>query len=140
MIDINNVKQLKIADGSEIICEIMEELEEDIVVRGAFRIARVDLDSERSYYMFKPWMTYVEESDHFITINLYHLIAATVPSKDILDQYENAIEKISEAVSERNDSLDEIPEEEIKEKLSLTNDSEVDNVLKFNFIDKTKLH
>jgi hypothetical protein len=140
MIDINNVKQLKIADGSEIICEIMEELEEDIVVRGAFRIARVDLDQERSYYMFKPWMTYVEESDHFITINLYHLIAATVPSKDILDQYENAIEKISEAVSERNDSLDEIPEEEIKEKLSLTNDSEVDNVLKFNFIDKTKLH
>jgi hypothetical protein len=140
MIDINNVKQLKIADGSEIICEIMEELEEDIVVRGAFRIARVDLDNERSYYMFKPWMTYVEESDHFITINLYHLIAATVPSKDILDQYENAIEKISEAVSERNDSLDEIPEEEIKEKLSLTNDSEVDNVLKFNFIDKTKLH
>jgi hypothetical protein len=140
MIDINNVKQLKIADGSEIICEIMEELEEDIVVRGAFRIARVDLDNERSYYMFKPWMTYVEESDHFITINLYHLIAATVPSKDILDQYENAIEKISEAVSERNDNLDEIPEEEIKEKLSLTNDSEVDNVLKFNFIDKTKLH
>ena len=140
MIDINNVKQLKIADGSEIICEIMEELEEDIVVRGAFRIARVDLDNERSYYMFKPWMTYVEESDHFITINLYHLIAATVPSKDILDQYENAIEKISEAVSERNDSINEIPEEEIKEKLSLTNDSEVDNVLKFNFIDKTKLH
>jgi hypothetical protein len=140
MIDINNVKQLKIADGSEIICEIMEELEEDIVVRGAFRIARVDLDNERSYYMFKPWMTYVEESDHFITINLYHLIAATVPSEDILDQYENAIEKISEAVSERNDNLDEIPEEEIKEKLSLTNDSEVDNVLKFNFIDKTKLH
>lgn len=140
MIDINNVKQLKIADGSEIICEVMEELEEDIVVRGAFRIARVDLDQERSYYMFKPWMTYVEESDHFITINLYHLIAATVPSKDILDQYENAIEKISEAVSERNDNLDEIPEEEIKEKLSLTNDSEVDNVLKFNFIDKTKLH
>jgi hypothetical protein len=140
MIDINNVKQLKIADGSEIICEIMEELEEDIVVRGAFRIARVDLDNERSYYMFKPWMTYVEESDHFITINLYHLIAATVPSKDILDQYENAIEKISEAVSERNDSLDDTSEEKIKEKLSLTNDSEVDNVLKFNFIDKTKLH
>ena len=105
MIDINNVKQLKIADGSEIICEIMEELEEDIVVRGAFRIARVDLDSERSYYMFKPWMTYVEEPDHFITINLYHLIAATVPSKDILEQYENATEKINEARLERDEEL-----------------------------------
>ena len=136
MIDITNVKQLKIADGSEIICEVMEELEEDIVVRGAFRIAMVEMDNERSYYMFKPWMTYVEESDHFITINLYHLIAATVPSKDILDQYENAIEKISEAVSKRDENLDEMPEE----KLGLTNDSEVDNVLKFNFIDKTKLH
>ena len=137
MIDINNVKQLKIADGSEIICEIMEELEEDIVVRGAFRIARVDVDQERSYYMFKPWMTYVEESDHFITINLYHLIAATIPSKDILEQYENAIEKISEAVEERDGpNIDESP----KEELNLTPDSETDNVLKFNFIDKTKLH
>jgi len=137
MIDINNVKQMKIADGSEIICEVMEELEEDIVVRGAFRIARVDLDQERSYYMFKPWMTYVEESDHFITINLYHLIAATIPSKDILEQYENAIEKISEAVEERDGpNIDESP----KEELNLTPDSETDNVLKFNFIDKTKLH
>ena len=137
MIDINNVKQMKIADGSEIICEVMEELEEDIVVRGAFRIARVDLDQERSYYMFKPWMTYVEESDHFITINLYHLIAATIPSKDILEQYENAIEKISEAVEERDGpNIDESP----KEELNLTPDSDTDNVLKFNFIDKTKLH
>ena len=137
MININNVKQMKIADGSEIICEVMEELEEDIVVRGAFRIARVDLDQERSYYMFKPWMTYVEESDHFITINLYHLIAATIPSKDILEQYENAIEKISEAVEERDGpNIDESP----KEELNLTPDSETDNVLKFNFIDKTKLH
>lgn len=137
MIDINNVKQMKIADGSEIICEVMEELEEDIVVRGAFRIARVDLDQERSYYMFKPWMTYVEESDHFITINLYHLIAATIPSKDILEQYENAIEKISEAVEERDGpNIDDSS----KEELNLTPDSETDNVLKFNFIDKTKLH
>ena len=137
MIDINNVKQMKIADGSEINCEVMEELEEDIVVRGAFRIARVDLDQERSYYMFKPWMTYVEESDHFITINLYHLIAATIPSKDILEQYENAIEKISEAVEERDGpNIDE----SLKEELNLTPDSETDNVLKFNFIDKTKLH
>jgi hypothetical protein len=140
MIDINNVKQLKIADGSEIICEIMEELEEDIVVRGAFRIARVDLDSERSYYMFKPWMTYVEEPDHFITINLYHLIAATVPSKDILEQYENATEKINEARLERDEELNTRQEENLKDEVNVTQEIDADNVLKFNFIDKTKLH
>jgi len=140
MIDINNVKQLKIADGSEIICEIMEELEEDIVVRGAFRIARVDLDSERSYYMFTPWMTYVEEPDHFITINLYHLIAATVPSKDILEQYENATEKINEARLERDEKLNTRQEENLKDEVNVTQEIDADNVLKFNFIDKTKLH
>ena len=129
MIDTNNIKQLKIADGSEIICEIMEELEEDIVVRGAFRIARVDLDNEKSYYMFKPWMTYIERPDHFITINLYHLIAASVPSKEILDQYTNAIEKIKEEI-----------ENQKEEELNITTDPENDNVLKFNFIDKSKLH
>ena len=140
MIDITNVKQLKIADGSEIICEVMEELEEDIVVRGAFRIARVDLDNERSYYMFKPWMTYVEEPDHFITINLYHLIAATVPSKDILDQYENAIEKINEARLERDEELGAEQEKDLKDEVNVAQELDADNVLKFNFIDKTKLH
>lgn len=134
MIDINNIKQLKIADGSEIICEIMEELEEDIVVRGAFRIARVDVDQERSYYMFKPWMTYVERPDHFITINLYHLIAASVPSKEILDQYTNAIEKIKEEIELIT------TENQKEEELNITTDPENDNVLKFNFIDKSKLH
>lgn len=134
MIDINNIKQLKIADGSEIICEIMEELEEDIVVRGAFRIARVDLENERSYYMFKPWMTYVERPDHFITINLYHLIAASVPSKEILDQYTNAIEKIKEEIELIT------AENQKEEELNITTDPENDNVLKFNFIDKSKLH
>lgn len=134
MIDINNIKQLKIADGSEIICEIMEELEEDIVVRGAFRIARVDLENERSYYMFKPWMTYVERPDHFITINLYHLIAASVPSKEILDQYTNAIEKIKEEIELITN------ENQKEEELNITTDPENDNVLKFNFIDKSKLH
>lgn len=134
MIDINNIKQLKIADGSEIICEIMEELEEDIVVRGAFRIARVDLENERSYYMFKPWMTYVERPDHFITINLYHLIAASVPSKEILDQYTNVIEKIKEEIEFIT------TENQKEEELNITTDPENDNVLKFNFIDKSKLH
>ena len=134
MIDINNIKQLKIADGSEIICEIMEELEEDIVVRGAFRIARVDLDNEKSYYMFKPWMTYVERPDHFITINLYHLIAASVPAKEILDQYTNAIEKIKEEIELIT------TENQKEEELNITTDPENDNVLKFNFIDKSKLH
>jgi len=134
MINTNNIKQLKIADGSEIICEIMEELEEDIVVRGAFRIARVDLDNERSYYMFKPWMTYVERPDHFITINLYHMIAASVPSKEILDQYTNAIEKIKEEIELIT------TENQKEEELNITTDPENDNVLKFNFIDKSKLH
>ena len=30
--EITSFKQMKIADGSEIICEVMEELEEDIVL------------------------------------------------------------------------------------------------------------
>jgi len=140
MIDINNVKQIKLSDGSEIICEIMEELEEDIVVRCAFRIARIDLDVERSYYMFKPWMTYVEEPDHFVTINLYHLLAATIPSKEILEQYENAIEKINEARNEKQDNIIQASTKEVKDQITVKHDSESDNVLKFNFVDKTKLH
>lgn len=140
MIDINNVKQIKLSDGSEIICEIMEELEEDIVVRCAFRIARIDLDIERSYYMFKPWMTYVEEPDHFVTINLYHLLAATIPSKEILEQYENAIEKINEAQNEKQDNVIQASTKEVKDQITVKHDSESDNVLKFNFVDKTKLH
>jgi len=90
--------------------------------------------------MFKPWMTYVEEPDHFVTINLYHLLAATIPSKEILEQYENAIEKINEARNEKQDNIIQASTKEVKDQITVKHDSESDNVLKFNFVDKTKLH
>lgn len=152
MIDTNNnIKQLLLADGREVICEIMEELEEDIVIRCAFRIARIDMDVDRSYYMFKPMMTYVEKPDHYITLNLYHVVAATIPSTDIREQYESAVEKINEALEEDSLSGDEVTSiEQLYNKMSKSVEEKVkqhyeesedgDNVFKLKFTDKTKLH
>jgi len=129
-----NIKQIKMADGSEVICEIIEELEEDVVVRFPLRISRVDLDHERSYYMFKPWLTYVEKSDHFVTVNTFHMMAATIPSKEIMEQYESAIERI-----EQMEKIEETVIEKVEDSI-LSHDSSYENIIKLSFVDRSKMH
>ena len=72
---VDNVKQIKMVNGDEIICEILEELEDDLVVRYCLLIDkfRAQSDDTEQYtttlYVLKPWMTYVEHKDEVITIN-----------------------------------------------------------------------
>ena len=129
-----NIKQIKMADGSEVVCEIMEELEEDVVIRFPLKISRIDVDQERSYYLFKPWMTYVEKSDHYVTVNAYHMMAATIPSVEIMEQYETAIERI-EKIKKIEESVIEKAEENV-----LSHDSNYENIIKLTFADRSKMH
>lgn len=129
-----NIKQIKMADGSEVVCEIMEELEEDVVIRFPLKISRIDLDQERSYYLFKPWMTYVEKSNHYVTVNGYHMMAATIPSAEIMEQYETAIERI-EQMEKIEESVVEKAEENV-----LSHDSNYENIIKLTFADRSKMH
>ncbi len=142
---VDNVKQIKMVNGDEIICEILEELEDDLVVRYCLLIDkfRAQSDDTEQYtatlYVLKPWMTYVEHKDEVITINAYHCMALSNPHTELLKQYELALSKIVEMADE------EIREKDLVQ-LELDLDEKADHqgknvvTLPFSKISKNKLH
>lgn len=130
-IESDNIKQLLLSDGSEIICKIEEELEDDLVVSSAFKIVRIDTPiTGNSYYTFKPFMTYVEDSNHFISLNLYHIISATVPYSELHNQYVKIMANVKEIMLRQEEEFNE--EDVLEESIE-----DYSNVIS---IDRSKLH
>ena len=140
---VDNVKQIKMVNGDEIICEILEELEDDLVVRYCLLIDKFRAQSNdteqytTTLYVLKPWMTYVEHKDEVITINAYHCMALSNPHTELLKQYELALSRIVDMANE------EIREKDLVQ-LDLIGESDHQNknvvTLSFNNTSKNKLH
>ena len=107
------IKQARLSDGSEIICELIEEYEQEIIVRVPLKIVKIDLSYEKSIYTFKPYMTYTEFTDNFIALNWDHVIAIANPHKEILKQYVSAIKKIDK-LKDEGDTPYSTEEEELE--------------------------
>jgi hypothetical protein len=130
-IESDNIKQLLLSDGSEIICKIEEELEDDLVISSAFKIVRIDTPiTGNSYYTFKPFMTYVEDSNHFISLNLYHIVSATVPYSELHNQYVKIMANVKEIMLRQEEEFNE--EDVLEESIE-----DYSNVIS---IDRSKLH
>tara|TARA_B100000941_G_C28433292_1_gene515460 strand:- start:93 stop:527 length:435 start_codon:yes stop_codon:yes gene_type:complete len=137
-----NVKQFKLSDGEEIIAEIIEDHEEEIILRTPLRVIRIDVNFEKTLYTFKPWMTYVEATDHFVSLNDYHIMSATHPHEELLTQYKKALKKIREL--ENNPDYMKPSEEDVGTSLEDYDpeslDSNSSNIIDFKSIDRSKLH
>ena len=138
---VDNVKQIKMVNGDEIICEILEELEDDLVVRYCLLVDKFRAKSTEEYtttlYVLKPWMTYVEQKNEVITVSAYHCMALATPHPELMKQYEVALSRILEMSRE-----EENEKEDKNNVLEFEADSGVENVvtLSFNNTSKNKLH
>lgn len=116
-----NFRQFKLSNGDEVVCEVLEYPMDDedatITVRNVYKIAMITSptgDNNR-YYHFRPWMVYQDRKELSQTINLNHIVAEAVPTKDLLAHYfkvtieeesdlsvEDILKKIREMTSELN--------------------------------------
>ena len=141
------IKQLKMADGSEVIVEVLEddpENSDDIIVRRALALNRVMTSMDSYYYVFKPWMTYTESGMSPIALNRHHITGMCIPHEKVLSQYWYAcatLKKDFEAeVAADEDALANLIEEEV-ERMEMTLDSSgPDNVINLFKVEKSKLH
>jgi hypothetical protein len=112
------IKQFKLTNGSEVLCEIIEWVEEDyreIVVRNCMEIIKVQ-NTQEVYYIFRPWMHYVESNEDLSVINSDHIVVTANPHPGLLLQYDWAVrdahvaaeERMEAYKSERLDNLDKI--------------------------------
>ena len=140
-----DIKQFIMANGDEIVCEVLEwasEVDPDMIVRKAFKVVQID-DPIRGirYFTLRPWMLYQIGDEIFNTINTNHIVSEGNPSPQLFHQYQTAIretEKQDEEFEERVTAMAEKLEGMIEE--NINKDSSQDNIVYLGKFDKGKLH
>jgi hypothetical protein len=97
------IKQFKFTSGAEVICEVIEWVEEDfreIVVRNCMEIIKVQNPAE-IYYVFRPWLHYIESNEDLCVVNSDHIVATANPHPALLMQYDWAVNDAHVASEER---------------------------------------
>ena len=96
-----NIKQFKLTNNEEIICEVVEwdtnDEVGDILVKKALRIIGVeDYQKGWRFFAFRPWMSFQDDPEAMQTINSSHIIVTTNPTNKILNHYKACLRGIKE--------------------------------------------
>tara|TARA_B100000287_G_C20534792_1_gene742285 strand:+ start:139 stop:630 length:492 start_codon:yes stop_codon:yes gene_type:complete len=87
-----NIKQFKLTNNEEIVCEVIEwntgDDVADVVIKKALRVISVE-DYQRGwkFFAFRPWMSFQEDPTSLQTLNSSHIIVTSNPSPDLLKHY-----------------------------------------------------
>ena len=145
------IRQFKLANDDEIMCEVVEYHEEDdaIVIRKTMKMVQMDnMANGTRYYAFRPFMMYQMTKEAFQIINCEHIIAEANPNQDLILEYFKAIETAMEEEGGAKENMDDMRNKYNafvkKQHEILMSEVDVDsaagsNIIKFS-VDKNKLH
>ena len=138
------LRQMKLTNGDEIICEVIDwESEEGpaIVVRNAFRIITVDRQNGLRYHIFRPLMVMQIEDEFFQTLNTDHIIDEATPSKEFVKEYYNALKIETDEETDVDEKMEEYMKKitDMLDAKELEPDSDVGNKV-IRFPGRNKLH
>lgn len=139
-------RQFKLTSGEEIICEVIEEPEEDdvnLVIRYPMLIITgFSQQGDVRYYSFKPWMTFQLKEGYMQLLNYTHIVGEAKPSALVVEQYKKNLEMEIGKPKEQSlsDAYDDVINK-MKELLVADSDDQESNVIQFGSrFDKDKLH
>ena len=145
------IRQFKLANDDEIMCEVVEYHEEDdaIVIRKTMKMVQMDnMANGTRYYAFRPFMMYQMTKEAFQIINCAHIISEANPNQDLILEYFKAIETAMEDEGGAKENMDDMRNKYNafvkKQHEILMSEVDVDsgagsNIIKFS-VDKNKLH
>ena len=145
------IRQFKLANDDEIMCEVVEYHEEDdaIVIRRTMKMVQMDnMANGTRYYAFRPFMMYQMTKEAFQIINCMHIISEANPNQDLILEYFKAIETAMEDEGGAGENMDDMRSKYNafvkKQHEILMSDIDVDseagsNIIKFS-VDKNKMH
>lgn len=122
--DIKRVKQLKLVTGEEIVCEIIEEDENDVIIRNALAIQFHYLEDGSRMWTFKYFMCYQDNPERFILLKVDKIVSIANPSEGLVKQYILATEEML-----GDDQITEV--DSFGQDVEFLNDSDQSNVVKF---------
>lgn len=113
-----DVVQLKMTNGSELVCEVLEwpdSSDNQMIVRNVLSIVNYEMENNERIYMFVPWIHFNEGPKDYILINSDHVIATGKPTTYLLDQYKVAVNETNMANKKREYEHMKRKEEGLKE-------------------------
>lgn len=137
----SSVRHLKLVTGEEIICEVLDESAETIVVNNAMSLMQNTLKSGEKFFTFKTYMVYQDTPLNCIIIFTDKIMSLAVPAKEMIQQYSTALKEMALYLEENFneelvDDFDEGPKslddflDEMKEDSQLDMlDSDIDGML-----------
>lgn len=96
-----NIKQFKLTNNEEIVCEVVEwdtnDDVGDILVKKALRVIAIeDYQKGWRFFAFRPWMSFQDDPESLQTINSSHIIVTTNPTANIIKHYKACLRGIKE--------------------------------------------
>ena len=106
------IKQFKLTNDDEIICEVVEwddDESSNIIVRRALKIINVeDFAKGVRFFAFRPWMLFNDDPDELQTINSGHIIGEINPTDKVIHKYMTSVLALSNDIHKKDFPLDEI--------------------------------
>ena len=95
-----NIKQFKLTNNEEIVCEVVEwdtrDEVGDILVKKALRVIAIeDYQKGWRFFAFRPWMSFQDDPESLQTINSSHIIVTTNPTANIIKHYKACLRGIA---------------------------------------------
>lgn len=112
MSDGPKIRQFKLTNDDEIICEVLDmDTSENaaILMRGALRVVE-EQDFERGirFFGFRPWMSFNDDPKILQTLNAGHIIAEITPEDKLVKIYAETIKDLINAKGKKNIPVDEL--------------------------------
>jgi len=124
-----NIQQIRFANGTEVLANVAkwdddEFLEANCILEIERRSYDMDFDAEegKSFYVLKPWVSYIDDMHKISAINPSSIVSVTIPSPIVVEQYGTSLTEIIKYMDETSQS-----EEPIKTAVS----SDSHNVVQF---------
>ena len=137
----SEIRQFKLVDGSEIVCEVLEwndDESEEIVIRNALIIQYMIKDDNRLCSM-RPWMLLQVQHNMVSVLNAGHITIDAHPAQETVDNYEETV-KFLQIDQEAWDEYEKDLVEEEAENLKVVSEEEKDNIIDFLKNRKDTLH
>lgn len=130
--DVKKIKQLKLVSGEEIICEIIEETDDDLIVRAPLAIQFQTNDDSTRMWTFRLFMCYQDDPERFVLVKIDKIMGIANPIHELVRQYLRGVDEMYMFDDEEDLTPDgkEDPWSSWEEKVSLDSDGK-SNVLKF---------
>lgn len=102
----NNLQQLRLSDGLEVVANILTWEEDTLIEANYILIMEIltdyqeDPTEDRSFYILKPMVSYIDDLSKTTILNPSSVISVTEPSPVVVKQYKNSIEEIQSQMTE----------------------------------------